>query len=63
VSKQYSHKDKEELVAENLQLRASLSKKEAELAELKRLIFGRKTERFVAEQEAAEQLNLFSNIL
>lgn len=59
MSKQYSHKDKEELVAENLQLRASLSKKEAELAELKRLIFGRKTERFVAEQEAAEQLNLF----
>ena len=48
------------MVAENLQLKAALSKKKAELAELKRLIFGRKSERFVPEQTAAsEQLNLF----
>lgn len=41
-------------MAENLRLKA-------ELAELKRLIFGRKSERFVPDQSAAssEQLNLF----
>ena len=44
MPEEYLHKDKEELVAENLQLKAALSKKEAELAELKRLIFGRKSE-------------------
>lgn len=49
-----SHITKEELVAENLRLKA-------ELAELKRLIFGRKSERFVPDQAAAVagQLNLF----
>ena len=41
-------------------MKAAISKKEAELAELKRLVFGRKSERFVPEQAAPnEQLNLF----
>lgn len=52
MSEEYLHKSKEELVAENVQLKA-------ELAELKRLVFGRKSERFVADQPQAEQLNLF----
>jgi len=52
VSQEHSHITKEELVAENLRLKA-------ELAELKRLVFGRKSERFVAEEPPAEQLNLF----
>jgi transposase len=59
VSEEYSHKSKEEVVAENEQLKSSLSQAQAELAELKRLIFGRKSERFVSEQPAANQLNLF----
>lgn len=52
MTEQYAHRTKEELFAENQQLKA-------ELAELKRLVFGRKSERFVAEQVPAEQLNLF----
>jgi transposase len=40
------------LLEENKQLKA-------ELAELKRLIFGRKSERFVANKEIVEQLSLF----
>ncbi|GJL61346.1 MAG: transposase [Nitrospirales bacterium] len=52
MPEEYLHKDKEELVAENLRLKA-------ELAELKRLIFGRKSERFVPDEIASEQLNLF----
>lgn len=54
MSESSSHITKEELVAENLRLKA-------ELAELKRLIFGRKSERFVPDQAAAVagQLNLF----
>jgi len=60
VRKDNPHITKEELVAENQQLRATLSRKEAELAELKRLVFGRKSERFIPEQTApSEQLNLF----
>lgn len=61
------------MVAENQQLKAALaqaqeqfqalseqtSRFKEELAELKRLIFGRKSERFVAEQVPNEQLNLF----
>ena len=60
MPEEYLHKDKEELYAELQQLKAAISKKEAELAELKRLVFGRKSERFVPEQAAPnEQLNLF----
>ena len=70
MPEQYLHITKEELVAENMQLRAELAQAQEqllaenrrlkeELAELKRLIFGRKSERFVAEQAATEQLNLF----
>lgn len=73
MSDQDLHKTKEELVAENQQLKAALaqaqeqfqalseqtSRFKEELAELKRLIFGRKSERFVAEQVPNEQLNLF----
>ncbi|NUQ26335.1 MAG: IS66 family transposase [Saprospiraceae bacterium] len=42
----------QELYEENARLKA-------ELAELKRLVFGRKTERFVPQAPAADQLNLF----
>lgn len=49
----------EEVVVENLQLKSDLSELKAELAELKRLIFGRRSERFVSDQPPAEQLNLF----
>lgn len=59
MPEEYLHKDKAELVAENLQLKEALSNKEAELAELKRLIFGRKSERFVAEDTNGQQLDLF----
>ena len=50
MPEEYLHKDKEELYAELQQLKAAISKKEAELAELKRLVFGRKSERFVPDQ-------------
>ena len=67
---QYLHRTKEELAAENLQLRTELTqikdhllaeniRLKEELAEIKRLVFGRKSERFVADQPVAEQLNLF----
>ena len=59
VPKDNSHKTKEELVAENQQLSAALSQVQAELAELKRLVFGRKSERFVADEPPAQQLGLF----
>ncbi len=59
MPKDNSHRTKEELVAENQQLNAALSQVQAELAELKRLVFGRKSERFVADEPPAEQLNLF----
>ena len=59
VPKDYSHKTKEELVAENQQLSAALSQVQAELAELKRLVFGRKSERFIADEPPAQQLGLF----
>lgn len=52
MPEEYLHKTKEEIVAENLRLRQ-------ELAELKRLVFGRKSERFVPQQSPVEQLNLF----
>lgn len=52
MSEAYIHKSKEDLVAENVQLKA-------ELAELRRLIFGRKSERFVPGQVPVEQLSLF----
>jgi len=57
VSEAYKNSSKEDLIRENIQLKTDLSQIRQELAELKRLIFGSRSERFVA-QPLAGQLKL-----
>lgn len=59
MTKQALQQEYEKLVAENKQLKEQLSQVQAELAELKRLVFGRKNERFVRDETPTEQLSLF----
>ena len=53
---------KEELIKENLFLKIELAKKEDQIAQLQRLIFGRKSERFIPTTPNTDQLNLFEEV-
>jgi transposase len=51
---------KEALLAENEALKAQVAQLKFELDNLKRMLFGSKSERFVPDQTPAEQLNMFA---
>ena len=57
----YDNFTKEDLITENLALKSSLNLLQTELAQLKRMIFGSKSERFTPAIEGQEQL-LFDDI-
>lgn len=59
MKKAVSQPSYEDLLLENERLSGKVDALKDELAELKRLIFGRKSERFVPEKPPAEQLSLF----
>lgn len=58
TSSKYSAADFEQILEEK---DARIARLESELSELKRLVFGRKSERFVPKDSEQEQLNLFTN--